>query len=187
MHFARTWSAILLLSMLPSIGMAEVKDSGSGGFTIENAVEVPVNASVAWDALVDRVDRWWPKDHSWWGAESVLSIEPVAGGCFCEKSGTREALHMTVTFIDPEKTLRLVGGLGPLQGMGLQGAMEFRLAPGEGVTGDSTRITLRYRVGGYSPDDLGKFAPVVDKVQAQQLAGLAEHLRAYPLEPVAAP
>jgi uncharacterized membrane-anchored protein YitT (DUF2179 family) len=57
--------------------------------------------------------------------------------------------------------------------MGLHGALEFQLAPADG----GTRITMRYRAGGYSPDDLSKLAPVVDRVQAQQLAGLVEHLR----------
>lgn len=159
---------------LPGLAHAEVRDSSPSGFTIENVEVVPVDSAVAWKALVDDVDRWWPKDHSWWGEASTLSIDPRAGGCFCEVAGEQQALHMTVTFVEPGKTLRMVGGLGPLQGMGLHGALEFRLAPaGEG----GTRITLYYRAGGYSPEDLGKFAPVVDQVQALQLGGLAEHLR----------
>ena len=90
-----------------------------------------------------------------------------------QRAGDRQAQHLQVTFVDPGKTLRLVGGLGPLQGMGLHGALEFRLA----AAGDGrTRITLWYRAGGYTPDDLAKFAPEVDRVQAQQLGGLATHL-----------
>lgn len=37
-------------------------------------------------------------------------------------------------------------------------------------------IVMTYRAGGYTPDDLSKFAPVVDKVQAMQLGGLADFL-----------
>jgi hypothetical protein len=81
---------------------------------------------------------------------------------------------MTVVFVDPGRTLRLVGGLGPLQGMGLDGALEFRLAANEN---GGTRITMWYRAGGYTPDDLSKFAPVVDQVMAGQLGGLAKLLR----------
>ena len=84
---------------------------------------------------------------------------------------------MAVTFVEPGKLLRMTGGLGPLQGMGLHGALEFRLEPVEGEGAASTRITMYYRAGGYSPDDLSAFAPIVDKVQAQQLDGLVEHLR----------
>ena len=158
----------------PGPAHAEVKDAATGGFTLENAVQVPADAQTAWKALVEDVDRWWPADHTWWGAESALSIEPRAGGCFCERLGDRQALHMLVTFVDPGKRLRLTGGLGPLQGMGLHGALEFLLAP---APDGGTTITMSYRAGGYSPDDLSKLAPVVDKVQAQQLAGLADHVR----------
>ena len=80
---------------------------------------------------------------------------------------------MSVTFVDPGKLMRMTGGLGPLQGMGLHGALEWRFVEENG----GTRITLWYRAGGYAPDDLTKFVPVVDKVQGLQLGGLAEHLR----------
>ena len=168
--------ALVASAMLvaPRIAQAEVMDASAIGFTVENRQVVPVDAATAWQALVHEVDRWWPKDHSWWGSESTMWIDPRAGGCFCESAGDREARHLTVAFVDPGKTLRLLGGLGPLQGMGLHGAMEFRLAPAEG---GGTSITLHYRVGGYSPDDLGGFAPVVDRVQGVQLKGLADYLR----------
>lgn len=151
---------------------AEVKDQAANGFTLENSQWVPAKPEAAWNALL-AVGRWWPKDHTWWGEASRLSIEPRAGGCFCEIDGVRQARHMTVVFAEPGKLLRLTGGLGPLQGMGLSGAMEWRLAEEKG----GTRITLWYRAGGYTPDDLRTLAPVVDRVQGQQLGGLVEYLR----------
>jgi hypothetical protein len=153
---------------------AEVKDAAPDGFTVENSQWVPAVPEVAWRAFAHDVGKWWPADHTWWGDASKLSISEKAGGCFCEINGAREAWHMTVTFVDPGKLMRMTGGLGPLQGMGLSGALEWRFVP----ENDGTRITLYYRVGGYSPDDLGKFAPVVDKVQGSQLAGLANYVRA---------
>lgn len=153
---------------------AGVKDSAPSGFTIENSQTVPVDPQTAWNALVHDVARWWPRDHTWWGDASKLSIQPRAGGCFCEIDGDRQAWHMTVTFVDPERTMRMTGGLGPLQGMGLHGALEWRFEKVEA----GTRITLWYRAGGYTPDDLQKFVPVVDKVQGIQLGGLADYLRA---------
>ena len=153
---------------------AEIRDSAPNGFTIENSQVVPVDARTAWDTLVNDVGRWWPKDHTWWGDASKLSIQPRVGGCFCEINGQQQAWHMTVTFVDPGSTLRMTGGLGPLQGMGLDGALEWRLAKVE----EGTKITLWYRAGGYTPDDLGKFVPVVDQVQGLQLGGLADYLRA---------
>jgi hypothetical protein len=152
---------------------AAVVDAAPSGFTVENSETVPVAVDVAWQALVADVGRWWPADHTWWGDAAKLSIDARAGGCFCEIDGARQARHMGVSFVDPGKLLRMTGGLGPLQGLGLHGALEWRF---ESVD-QGTRITLHYRVGGYSPDDLSKFAPVVDRVQAQQLGGLARHLR----------
>ena len=163
-----------IAAMACGVVRAEVKDSAPNGFTIENSQVVPVDTRTAWKALVNDVGRWWPKDHTWWGDAGKLSIQPRAGGCFCEINGARQAWHMTVTFVDPEHTLRMTGGLGPLQGMGLDGALEWRLAKVEG----GTKITLWYRAGGYTPDDLRKFVPVVDQVQGLQLGGLADYLRA---------
>jgi uncharacterized protein YndB with AHSA1/START domain len=177
-HINCAW---LLLLAFAAGARAEVRDSAANGFTIENSVVVAASAEDAWDALVDDVDAWWPRDHTWWGKASTLVIQPRSGGCFCETAGDREAQHLLVTFADPGRLLRMTGGLGPLQGMALDGALEFRLAPADG---GGTRITLWYRVGGYTPDDLSKFAPVVDRVQAQQLGGLAAHLarRGAPIE-----
>jgi len=167
--------ATLIAAGTAAPAAAAVKDAAANGFTVENERNVAADAGTVWKALTEDVDRWWPKDHTWWGRDSRLSIDARAGGCFCERSqdGRRQAAHMAVSFVDPGKTLRLLGGLGPLQGMGLGGAMEFRLSPGKD---GGTRIVLFYRAGGYTPDDLSKFAPVVDKVQGLQLGGLADYL-----------
>jgi uncharacterized protein YndB with AHSA1/START domain len=179
---ARRFLARLVLSVAVLTGAAglvraEVKDATATGFTVENTRVVPADAATAFKALVENIDRWWPKDHTWWGREGTLSIDGRAGGCFCERAGSREAMHMLATFVDPGRLLRMTGGLGPLQGMGLQGALEFRFAPAQG---GGTAITLYYRAGGYTPDDLRKLAQVVDKVQGMQLDGLATFLGAKP-------
>jgi uncharacterized protein YndB with AHSA1/START domain len=151
---------------------ASVLDSSAAGFTVENTVVVPVKPDQAWTALVEKVDAWWPKDHSWFGKDGKFSIDARAGGCFCEAAGKRQAQHMTVSFVDPGRLLRMLGGLGPLQGLGLSGAMDWRLEPADA----GTKITLHYVAGGYTSTDLVKFAPIVDQVQGQQLAALAAYL-----------
>ena len=173
-------SVLLACNAIPGVSRAAVKDQAANGFTIENSEWVPVEPVVAWKGLVSDVGQWWPADHTWWGDASKLSISEKAGGCFCELNGPQQAWHMTVTFVDPGKLMRMTGGLGPLQGMGLGGALEWRFVPEQG----GTRITLWYRAGGYTPDDLTKFVPVVDSVQGAQLRGLAEHLRRQaPMQP----
>ena len=170
----KTLAGVVLLGLAVAAPVqAAVKDAQPNGFTLENSEWVPVAPQVAYAALVNDVGRWWPADHTWWGDASKLSISDKAGGCFCEIDGAQQAWHMTVTFTDPGKLMRMTGGLGPLQGMGLHGALDWRFA--EEIGG--TRITLWYRAGGYTPDHIGKFAPVVDKVQGLQLGGLATFLR----------
>ena len=165
--------AAVSIAVLSTPAWAEVKDAAPSGFTIENSTVVAVDAATAWRALVGKVDSWWPKDHTWWGRASTLTIDARAGGCFCEIAGERQAQHMQVVFVEPQRLLRMIGGLGPLQGMGLSGTLEWRLAAIDG----GTKITLWYRAGGYTPDDIAKFAAVVDSVQVLQLGGLANYLR----------
>lgn len=165
-------AGLLLAVTLPA--RAEILDSSASGFTIQNAISVPVDAATAWNALSNDVGRWWPADHTWTGKASNLSIQARAGGCFCELDGAHQAQHMLVTYVEPGKLMRMVGGLGPLQGMGLSGTMEWRLSEGDN---GRTRITLWYRAGGYTPDDLSKFVPIVDQVQRVQLGGLGDYLR----------
>jgi len=166
--------AAVLLSALALPAGAEVLDRSERGFTVENSVSVPVDALTAWGALTQDVGRWWPADHTWTGKAQNLSIDARAGGCFCEIDGAHQSQHMTVTYTEPGKLLRMVGGLGPLQGMGLSGTLEWRLTANDN---GGTLITLWYRAGGYTPDDLSKLVPVIDRVQALQLGGLGDYLR----------
>ena len=178
----RIFHAVLVLAVaLVGAGagrnaLAEVLDATPLGFTVSNRVAVPVTAAEAWDALVNDIDAWWPRDHTWWDSDSTLTIDAVAGGCFCERTGDttddRQARHLEVAFVDPEHLLRLLGGLGPLQGLGLHGVLEFRLTP----AGTGTSIEMWYRTGGYVAEDLVALAPIVDAVQAQQVQGLADFL-----------
>lgn len=168
---------LLALSGAALPAQAKVLDVSADGFTIENSVTVPVDAMTAYRALVNDIGRWWPADHSWWGKAENLRIEARAGGCFCELNGEQQALHMTVSYVDPGKLLRMLGGLGPLQGMGLSGTLEWRFAPADkALPAAGTTITLWYRAGGYAPKDISGFVPVIDQVQGLQLGGLGAFL-----------
>ncbi len=174
MNVVRLWPLLCLGFVAAS--PAAVLDQSAGGFTVRNTAVVPSSSARAWDALVNEIGQWWPADHTWFGDSGNLSINPVAGGCFCERDGARQAQHLIVSHVEPGKLLRMLGGLGPLQGMGVHGVLDFTL---EALPNEQTRITLRHRVGGYTPDDLGAFAATVDRVQALQLQGLASHLHGH--------
>ncbi len=152
--------------------MGKVKYVMPFGFIIENQVQIHQPANQAWNALVNHVDDWWPSDHTWWGDNQNLSISAVAGGCFCEIDGDKQAEHMRIVFVEPGKLLRMSGGLGPLQGMGLHGALDWTFTTEE----NKTTVTLRYQVSGINKDGFTELAPIVDRVQASQLSALKQFI-----------
>jgi len=155
-----------LALVISDITLAKVIYVGSHGFSIENRVDIAQPIGKVWQALIQDVDAWWPKDHSWFGDSGQFYIEPKAGGCFCEVAGKKSAEHMRISFVDPERLLRMTGGLGPLQGM--SGAMDWKLSESDG----KTTVLLTYKVSGYYPDGFEQLAPIVAKVQGIQLNGL---------------
>lgn len=163
---------ILLASVLSSPAGAEVTHAADGGFSLRIEAEVPASPAAVWTQFV-AVGEWWDADHSWFGKSENFSLEPAAGGCFCEREGDRSALHMLVSWVDPGRELRMIGGLGPLQGLALHGAMSWRFEP---LDTGGTRIVHTYRVMGYLEDGLGGLAPVVDRVQSLQVSRLVEKL-----------
>jgi hypothetical protein len=164
-----------LLILLTLVAGGEVVDSAASGFTVENRVRVAAKPAEAYAALVERVSDWWDPEHSWSGDAKNLSIEPRAGGCFCETlPGGGSVEHMEVAYVDPGELLRMRGALGPLQGMAVAGSMTFAFTEAEGAT----TITLTYTVGGYRPEGLESLAPVVDSVLNGQLSRLGRFIDA---------
>ena len=110
------------------------------------------------------------------GDSKNLSLDATAGGCFCETlpdGGSVE--HLRVVYVEPGKTLRLRGALGPLQSMAVAGAMTFSFEA-SGPSDDVTQITLTYTVGGYYPGGLDILAEAVDGVLRGQLERLAAYV-----------
>lgn len=173
MKFFLFLSCFLSASILP-ISDAEVLNLAETGFIVENKIQVGQDKATTWRAFTEEVDLWWPKDHSWWGNDSTFSIEAIAGGCFCEMGDGKSAEHMHVTFVDPPNALTMTGGLGPLQEMGMYGALAFKF----NENADGTEVVMTYRVNGINPDGFDQLAPIVDQVQALQIGGLATLLNA---------
>lgn len=147
---------------------AEVSLSDTG-FTATNSAAVSAGPADVWAALTDPA-RYWNPDHSWFGDAAGFSLDPVAGGCFCENNaGGGSAEHMRVVMVQPGQLLRLSGALGPLQGEGLAGSLTWQLEEIE----EGTRITQTYAVGGHMQFDPEELAPVVDAVVREQLERLA--------------
>ena len=168
----RALCTILISIALIQPTAAEVLHKSANGFAIEIIREVDVSADKAYQQFI-QVGEWWLKEHSWFGSSKNFSIDPRAGGCFCEIDGDREVLHMTVTHVEPGKEMHMVGGLGPLQLMGLSGGMLWRF---ESVSESKTRIIHSYNVSGYTDNGTDNLAAIVDQVQSSQVDALVNLL-----------
>ena len=159
---------LTLLLLINSSCFAQVISKANNGFNIKIEVTVPVNNEVAYQQFL-KVGDWWHPDHTWFGESEYLSISPEVGQCFCENNGDKQALHMTVSYVDPNKEIRMIGGLGPLQMLGIHGGMSWKF---QVITDSKTQIIFTYQVSGYMDNGLDSLAPIVDKVQGIQLARL---------------
>lgn len=167
--FALALAAVALL-WTPS-ALADVASSSPTSFTIHAEAEVTATPAQVWRNLL-RVDRWWSSEHTYSGDASNLSLDPRAGGCWCERWGNHQSVeHMRVVMVmerEGVRTLRLAGGLGPLQEMGVTGVMTFTIQP----HANGAKIILNYSVTGEESRHLDQIATPVNSVLMQQFDSL---------------
>ena len=165
--------AIAAAMALASAAHAEVVDAQPGGFEVKRTVQIAAPPLTVMTALT-HPERWWSSAHSWSGKASNMRMDAVGGGCWCELlPETRgEVRHMTVIYFDPGGTIRLDGGLGPLQQTGASGRLTWAWAAKNG----GTELTWTYDVGGYMRGGLAPVAPAVDGVLAEQMGRLKKLL-----------
>lgn len=170
---AKSLVGVLALCGAASAVHAEVLAASAQGFRLRHVIEVPkVGAPMVWAAVAD-VAKWWDPEHTYSGDARNMALDPVVGGCFCEKLGLYAGVeHGRVVYAEPTKSLRLLGALGPLQELGVSGSMTWDIEP----LADGSRVTFTYNVGGYADDPLSDWAPIVDEVMGHQLARLSRYL-----------
>lgn len=167
---------------------ADVTAQTEQGFVSRNVVVVAGSPAAVWKRLVTPA-AWWSSEHTFSGDAANMTLDPVAGGCFCEflpaddrdtpKSAKPGAAthppmrggvqHMRVVFIDRAKALRMVGALGPLQSEAVNATLTVTLKEVDG----GTRVIFEYVVGGYMRFPADKIATAVDSVMGNQLLSLA--------------
>ena len=147
---------------------AEVTAVGSEGFEVREQIHVSAPPAAVYAALVTPA-RWWDSQHTYSGNAANLTLDAKAGGCWCERlADGGSVLHLTVVYAAPGKGLRLRGALGPLQAMGVEGALSFSLKGGN----DGTDLTVTYAVGGYAKEGFDNLSKAVDGVLGEQVARL---------------
>jgi uncharacterized protein YndB with AHSA1/START domain len=155
--------------LVPPAGAAV--DAAANGFVVRHEVTVAAPAAKVYEALTAGVGSWWNEQHTYSGDSRNLSIDPRPGGCFCERLANGGVEHMRVVHVRQNQLLRMVGGLGPLQGSGTSGSITWRLSAVEG----GTRLELTYSVGGFMAGGFESIAPAVDRVLGDQ----ADRLKRY--------
>ena len=164
-------SFALVVFGLASAVSAKVDDAAKDGFKLTITRDTSASPDAVFKALVEDFSSWYDASHSYSGKKENLSID-LKKHCMLEKLPDGGYVrHMEVVFYQPSKRiLRMMGGLGPLQGMGVNGAMTFSVDQGDKENG--SRITMSYVVCGYSGQQLDKLAPIVNQVLEAQLNGL---------------
>jgi uncharacterized protein YndB with AHSA1/START domain len=164
--------AVTVLLFCVARANAEVTASDPAGFVSEHVLTIAAPRERVFHALTAEVGRWWDPAHSYSGDAANFSLDATAGGCFCEHWRGGSVVHMTVVLVEPDRQLRMLGGLGPLQAMAVSGSMSFVLDD----AGTGTRLHYRYTVGGWDPDGLQRLAEPVDRVQLGQLQRLQRYI-----------
>ena len=141
-------------------------------FTSEHTVVLAATPERAFQAFADEVDKWWDASHSFAGDASAFAIEAYAGGCFCERSESVSVAHMQVVNVRTGQSLTMLGGLGPLQALPVNGVMRFEF------TDHAAGAVLHYHyaVSGVVAGGLAQWAEPVDRVQLGQLQRLQQYL-----------
>lgn len=156
--------ALVVLVAVSAPATAEALSADKHSFEVEEVVEIAPPPAGAFAAF-GRIERWWSKDHTYSANSANLSLHLRRGGCFCEAVQGGGIEHLRVTFIARPHRLVLIGSLGPLLYQATTGVMDVKSAP----TPKGTRVTLNYRVIGFSKGDGDQLAPRVDNVLAEQL------------------
>lgn len=161
------------LALAPAAS-AEVASRSPSSFLLQGEAEVAASPAQVWRDL-QRIERWWSSAHTYSGDAANLRLDARAGGCWCERWGNRQSVeHARVVLVmesEGVRTLRVLGGLGPLQEMGVTGVLTFTVAPHP----NGAKITFTYRVSGDPSLNLEALAPFVDNVMVEQFGRLVRY------------
>src|SRR5277367_5153206 len=151
---------------------ADVVSVGSNGFEVRETAHVAAAPDKVYSALL-LPSHWWNSDHTFSRNAANLSLDARAGGCWCETlPGGGSVEHLRVVYVSPGKTIRLRGALGPLQGLGVDGAMTWSVKS----AASGTDISVSYLIGGYAKDGFDEVSKGVDHVLGEQIERLKKFI-----------
>lgn len=119
------------------------------GASYELQIEIAASTQRVWKALTGQLSAWWLPDFHILGPDSIVALEPRAGGRLFEQNDDRELLWYTVLSIAPAESLSLVGYCTPEFGGPLTTMLSARLTS----QGDATRLSFTDALYGRVTDE----------------------------------
>lgn len=163
--------SLLWLFSFPS--QAALLHANDQGFEVEIVQIISKPPAKVYQHMTSGIHRWWAASHTFFGKAENLYLTDDVPGCFCEDDGNgNKVRHLQVVYVEQNKLIRMLGGLGPLQSMPINGVMEWSLEPSM----SGSKLIWRYKVAGYVPGGLKGIAKAVDGVLNQQVQNLIKTL-----------
>ena len=150
---------------------AAAADVSPSGFLVTAQQDVKANPHRVFESLGE-VGKWWNPRHTYSGNAANLSLQTQGPGCFCERWDGNFVEHARVIYSARDSTLRLEGGLGPLEELAVNAVLTFTVQE----TAGKTTLRLSYRVSGSAAAGLQDLAGPVDFVISEQLQRLAAYI-----------
>lgn len=158
--------AAIAAAVMTGAAHAHVVASAPDALVIQVKADVALSREAAWKRLLN-IGSWWSDAHTYSGKARNITVEAKAGGCWCETWAGGQVEHGRVVLLMDGQMARFDTALGPLQEIGVTGAMTFTLSD-SGRPGVIT-LTLDYKVAGSSESSLDDIAAVVDQVITEQV------------------
>lgn len=156
--------------------LAEVQGQAADGFIIKITKELDGDKTNAYKRFIEDFGKWYDARHSYSGKPENLSLD-LEQRCMLEKLDKGGFVrHMEIVYHQPDNLLRMTGGLGPLQGMGVNGAMTVQFTTKDG----KTSVLMTYIVTGSELLKLDRIAPAVNQVLTGQFNRFQAHCKENP-------
>lgn len=169
----RAFPYLMCLLVIPA-ATADLKSASEDGFQILISKTIPLTAEVGYHKFSREFNQWYDSRHSYTGDAANLSLD-LQQRCMLEKLPNGGFVrHMEIVFHQPGQTMRMTGGLGPLQEMGVCGSLTVRFHP---IPKGGSQVQVTYNVSGQKTLQLDKIAGAVDQVLEEQFTRFEKHCR----------
>lgn len=125
--------------------MSDTKSMEVRCIQYELSITIEAARARVWRGLTDQLGAWWLPDFHMLGTDSLVTLEPRAGGRLYEQNGANELLWYTVLSIAQGESMDLVGYCSADYGGPATTMLSMRLVEEAG----GTRLTIRDSLFGH--------------------------------------